>query len=116
MSEWLDAYTPNDLAVRSYIKLNVAQNQSVVDRIAKIAGLKCKILNKAIKAYADYSGKVAPIPEMLKDQVKSHKEIAEFSQIDKELTKTLKDQYPLVLEVSSWTLQDELKWYINAKA
>jgi hypothetical protein len=116
LSDWLDAWTANDLAVRSYIKLNVAQNDSIVSRIAKIAGLKCKILNKAIKAYADYSGKVAPIPTMLVDKVKSHKEIVEFSQIDKELTKTLKDQYPLVLEVSSHKLQDELKWYINAKA
>lgn len=116
LSDWLDAFKVGDLEVRSYIKLEVAQNQSVVERIAKIAGLKCKILNKAIKTYADYSGKVMPIPTMIVDKVKSHKEIAEFSQIDKELTKTLKDQYPLVLEVISRTLQDELKWYINAKA
>lgn len=73
-------------------------------------------MNKAIKTYADYKGKQTVIPSMLEPIVKSQKEINEFSQVDKELTKTLKDQYPLVLEVSSHKLQDELKWYINAKA
>lgn len=83
MSEWLDAYKPSDLDVRTYIMQKVAQNSSIVDRLAKIAGLKCKILNKAIKTYADYKGKQTVIPSMLEPIVKSEKRLTSFLKLIK---------------------------------
>jgi hypothetical protein len=103
------------------VKAHKAKNTDMIKLLARAdQKIKDKHIAKMLSEYAGVAGKAEPIPETIQKIVS--KDLESFIEDDKELTRLVKECYPLITVVGhagDWRVNkleaNELVTYINAK-
>ncbi len=115
--DWKSDFSPNKKTIDA-VKSIKALNYNIVKFLSKAESkIKDKHIVKMLKEYDGIGLKTDSIPETIQKIVS--KDLASFIEEDKELTRLVKECYPLVGQVATdyanKTLANEIVIYINAK-
>lgn len=117
LDDWMAKFKPTKEIINSTKRLQVASNDTLVNLLTRMKGIKDKFLIEMVDEYKTFrSGKAVTLPDVLEKQVLALSEIEDFKAKDKSLTKHVKDEYPLLQDMNDYCkYMDELTIYVNAK-